>query len=185
MSSYVLNILTDVCGSTMSLKTLFHYLTTLQWKKCFVVSQNSIFKIVLIASSLVGGLSWEEFGSLFFALSHQVIVHIDGISLSPLSFRLNSPSSPSHEKCYCPLSSSWPCAGLAPVSPYLSCTGKVRIYGRDQWSHSSKVWTGHHFTGKKRSVSWSSTNGYIYWLFFMSAVRWIRREAEISSYPYF
>lgn len=162
-----------------------------QWKQYFVVSQNLIFKIVLIASCLVSGLCWEEFGFLFFIASHQVLIHIDGISLSLLSFRLNSPISPSifsHEKCYCPLSSSWPCAGLAPVSPYLSCTGEARIYGRDQWSHSSRMWTGDHFTEKKifkKGVSWSSTNEYIYWLFIMPAVRWIRRKAEISSYPYF
>lgn len=187
MSDCALNISAKVSGSALSLETLFHYLTTHQWKKCFVVSQNLIFKFVLIASCPVSGLCWEEFSSLFFIPSHQVLIHIDRVSLSLLSFRLNSPNSASvssHEKCYCPLSSSWPCAGLAPVSPYLSCTREARIYGRDQWSHSSGVWTGHHFTGKK-SVSWSSTNGYIYWLFIMSAVSWIRRVAEISSYPYF
>lgn len=150
-----------------------------------MVSQNLIFKIVLITSCLVSRLCWEDFGSLFFFPSHQVLIHIDGIFLSLLSFRLNNPISPSissHEKCYCPLS-LWPCAGLAPVSPYLSCTREVRIYGRDQWPHSGGGWTGHHFTEKK-SIIWSSTNRYIYWLFIMSAVRWIIREAEISSYPY-
>lgn len=162
-----------------------------QWKQCFVVSQNLIFKIVLIASCLVSGLCWEEFGSLFFITSHQVLIHIDGISLSLLSFRLNSPISPSifsHEKCYCPLSSSWPlCWTRSNKSIFFLYQGGKNLWKGSVVSLKQDVdWSPFYRKKKfKKGVSWSSTNEYIYWLFIMPAVRWIRRKAEISSYPYF
>jgi len=85
-----------------------------------------VFQLVPIASSPGTGQHWKVPGSVLFAPSHQVFIHVDEIptAFSPPGWTVPALSAFPH-RGHAPVPSPllWPCAGLSPVCSCLSCTG--------------------------------------------------------------
>lgn len=81
-----------------------------------------LFYFVPVVSCPVSGNHCEESGLHLLCYPHQVFIHMDRISLNPISVSLLCMSA-----ALSPSSSPWPFAGLTPLCPCLSCAGEPRV----------------------------------------------------------
>lgn len=145
-SSQVWNISPEQ-DSITSLGNLFHCLTMLTAKSLFLsYTECAVFKSMPIVSSFAHGHYWEESGFLLFIFSHQVFIHIVESPWKLLFSMLKSSSCLSfsyYERQSSPLIISALCAGLTPVSLYLSCISctdgnYITMFGYGVLTHS--IW---------------------------------------------